>query len=436
MNAVWVVTVVAAVGWLAARLLKRLGPNAEHMGWVATLGIAIVAPAASLLRRLPVLSSNQLFNVGHSSSITVTATYASAGWRGLCQLPVPALWTITALYFAVVLFCTGRFAWLLYATRRMVENAHPLALTPEQEEIWNRCKQLFGVDRILLASSAAIHAPVVLELREAILILPDGFAERCTLPDLMTALAHECAHASRRDFKKNLCYEAIALALAFHPAVWAIKAQIAQTREMVCDRMVAERVLDPRSYAQSLLRLAAMVAGSSRAATVHAIGIFDANILEKRIMMMSCKTRQVGSVARYGLTISAVLLLASTWIVAAAKAIVIEPRSPSAADQENSQGTVHKIGKDVSAPVLIHSVDAEFPKSGQPIKAPFSAIVLVRLIVDKDGMPQDVHISRSYNPDFDREAINAVKQYRFKPAMHEGAPVAVAVTIEVNFKKY
>ena len=252
-NAVWLVTVVAAAGWLAALCLKRLGPQAEHIGWVVTLEIAIVAPAAPLLRQLPVLSGNQLFNVGHSSTVTVTATYASAGFGGLYQLPVPALWTITALYFAVVLFCATRFAWLLYATRRMVENAHPLELTPEQKENWNRCKHLFEVDRILLASSAAIHAPVVLELREAILILPDGFAERCTLPDLMTALAHECAHASRRDFKKNLCYEAIALALAFHPAAWAIKAQIAQTREMVCDRMVAERVSIRASYAKSLL---------------------------------------------------------------------------------------------------------------------------------------------------------------------------------------
>ena len=435
-NAVWLVTVVAAAGWLATLCLKRLGPQAEHIGWVVTLEIAIVAPAAPLLRQLPVLSGNQLFNVGHSSTVTVTATYASAGFGGLYQLPVPALWTITALYFAVVLFCATRFAWLLYATRRMVENAHPLELTPEQKENWNRCKHLFEVDRILLASSAAIHAPVVLELREAILVLPDGFAERCTLPDLMTALAHECAHASRRDFKKNLCYEAMGLVLAFHPAAWAIKAQIAQTREMVCDRMVAERVLDPRAYAKLLLRLAAMVANSSRSATAHAIGIFDANILEKRIMMMNRTIRRAGVATRYGLTISAVLLLASTWIVAAAKAVVIEPLSPSAADQVKSHGTVYKIGKDVSAPVLIHSVDAEFPRSGQPIKAPFSAIVLVRLIVDKDGMPQDVHISRSYNPDFDREAIDAVKQYRFKPAMREGAPVAVVVTIEANFKKY
>jgi periplasmic protein TonB len=34
----------------------------------------------------------------------------------------------------------------------------------------------------------------------------------------------------------------------------------------------------------------------------------------------------------------------------------------------------------------------------------------------------------------DMKAVEAVKKYRFKPAMHFGKPVAVAVNIEVNFK--
>ncbi|SPE20292.1 hypothetical protein SBA5_290146 [Candidatus Sulfotelmatomonas gaucii] len=66
----------------------------------------------------------------------------------------------------------------------------------------------------------------------------------------------------------------------------------------------------------------------------------------------------------------------------------------------------------------------------------FSAVVLVGVIVDSHGMPQNVHITRSYNSDFDAQAIKAIRQYRFKPAMHAGQPVAVAITIEVNFKKY
>jgi TonB family protein len=435
-NAIWQVAVVAAAGWLASRFLKRLGPRVEHVGWVATLGIAIAAPAAPLLRRLLDLIGRQSFIGGHSSVVTVTATYDPAGLGWLHQLPVPALWTMAALYFFALIYFAGRFAWSLHCTRRMFLNAQPLILTPEQEEIWSRCKRLFALDRVRIVTSAEISGPVVLGFKETILVVPDEFAARCTLPDLMTALAHECAHAERRDFKKNLCYEAASLILAFHPAIWVIKAQIAQTREMVCDSMVAERVMDARAYAQSLLRLAGMVATSPRSATVNAIGIFDANILEKRIMMMNRKIRHYGFVVRHGLIVPAVLLLASSWIVVAAKAVVIEPAATAGSEQAGTSGRVYKVGNGVSAPVPLHTIDAEFPKSGLKIKAPFSEIVLVRLVVDKDGKPQDVHVSTSFKPDFDREAVKAVKQYQFKPAMRLGEPVPVALTVEVNFKKY
>jgi protein TonB len=36
----------------------------------------------------------------------------------------------------------------------------------------------------------------------------------------------------------------------------------------------------------------------------------------------------------------------------------------------------------------------------------------------------------------DEKAIEAVKQYRFKPAIKDGKPVMVNVTVEVNFKLY
>jgi TonB family protein len=36
----------------------------------------------------------------------------------------------------------------------------------------------------------------------------------------------------------------------------------------------------------------------------------------------------------------------------------------------------------------------------------------------------------------DEKALEAVRQYRFKPSMLHGEPVAVEITIEVNFHIY
>lgn len=43
---------------------------------------------------------------------------------------------------------------------------------------------------------------------------------------------------------------------------------------------------------------------------------------------------------------------------------------------------------------------------------------------------------RSLRPDFDAEAVKAVKQYLFKPGTRKGEAVAVAINIEVNFQRF
>ena len=97
---------------------------------------------------------------------------------------------------------------------------------------------------------------------------------------------------------------------------------------------------------------------------------------------------------------------------------------------------VYKVGGDVSAPVLTHSVDAEFPDAEKHAKQGLQGVAVVELIVDSKGRPRDIRMKRSLRPDFDKCAINAVRQYKFDPAMRKGKPVAVALTIEVNFSRY
>jgi len=36
----------------------------------------------------------------------------------------------------------------------------------------------------------------------------------------------------------------------------------------------------------------------------------------------------------------------------------------------------------------------------------------------------------------DEKAMEAVRRYRFKPAMNDGKPVPVMITVEVNFRLY
>ena len=180
-----------------------------------------------------------------------------------------------------------------------------------------------------------------------------------------------------------------------------------------------------------------MVAVGSRASTSHAIGIFDANILEKRIMILKIKKTQLSTALKYGLVIPSTLFLLSVAAGGAAMAIVIEPPpAPHATDQEQPYGQVYKIGKDVIAPVLIYSAEPHFPKAALKGKDKFEGTCVIGLVVDSSGAVHDVHVIHSLRPDFDANAIKAVEQYRFKPAMRSGEPVAVALNVQVNYRKF
>ncbi len=98
----------------------------------------------------------------------------------------------------------------------------------------------------------------------------------------------------------------------------------------------------------------------------------------------------------------------------------------------NIGGGVRRIGGGVSAPQLIFQVEPEFSEEAR--KAKVAGNVLVTLIVDAAGHPQRVRVLRGIGMGLDEKAVEAVRQYRFKPAMEGGKPVPVEVNIDVNFQ--
>ena len=98
----------------------------------------------------------------------------------------------------------------------------------------------------------------------------------------------------------------------------------------------------------------------------------------------------------------------------------------------NYGGGLRKIGGGVSSPVVIFQVDPEFSEEAR--RAKFMGVVLVNLIVDPQGRPVNVHVLRGVGMGLDGKAVDAVKQYKFKPAMENGKPVAVELNVEVNFQ--
>ena len=95
-------------------------------------------------------------------------------------------------------------------------------------------------------------------------------------------------------------------------------------------------------------------------------------------------------------------------------------------------GGVMNVGGGVSAPQVIHSVDPQFTEEAR--QANHQGVVSIQLIVDPQGSPQNVHVVRILGMGLDQRAVEAVRQYRFRPAMYQGRPVAVQMVIDVEFR--
>ena len=97
-------------------------------------------------------------------------------------------------------------------------------------------------------------------------------------------------------------------------------------------------------------------------------------------------------------------------------------------------GGVFRIGGGVSAPRAIYDPDPEY--SEQARKAKYQGSVLLWAVIDAGGHPRDLRIARSLGMGLDEKATEAVSKWRFAPAIKDGRPVAVQISIEVVFRLY
>jgi periplasmic protein TonB len=100
----------------------------------------------------------------------------------------------------------------------------------------------------------------------------------------------------------------------------------------------------------------------------------------------------------------------------------------------NAGGGVYRVGGGISAPVPLNTVEAEF--SDEARRAKYQGVCLIQLIVDAQGNPQNPRVIRPLGMGLDEKALEAVRKYKFKPAMKGSTPVPVMITVDVDFRLY
>jgi TonB family protein len=89
---------------------------------------------------------------------------------------------------------------------------------------------------------------------------------------------------------------------------------------------------------------------------------------------------------------------------------------------------------EASAPQVTRAVEVDLTPA-DAAETPAVSKVVVRAIVDENGIPRNVSIVQSAGPVVDRGAIAAVSQYRFKPATVDNQPTWATVSIAIKIQK-
>jgi protein TonB len=97
-------------------------------------------------------------------------------------------------------------------------------------------------------------------------------------------------------------------------------------------------------------------------------------------------------------------------------------------------GGVFKVGGGISAPQAVLTPDPEYTDEARRAKT--QGTCTLWLIVDAAGRPRNIRVVHGLGFGLDAKAMEAVQQWRFDPALKDGKPVTVQISIEVEFKLF
>lgn len=111
------------------------------------------------------------------------------------------------------------------------------------------------------------------------------------------------------------------------------------------------------------------------------------------------------------------------------------PESPNIVQSRIGLSTptdVHRVGDGVSEPALIRKVEPEYSEAARQAK--WSGTVIVSFEINEQGIPEHPRVLRSTGFGLEEKAIEAIMQWRFRPAMRDGKPVSVTTQVEISFR--
>jgi bla regulator protein blaR1 len=258
------------------------------------------------------------------------------------------------------------------------------------------------------------------------IIIPQSYIDELTNTEIEMIIAHEIIHLKRNDFYVNIIQKLIKYAFFYNPIVRKIDREIDLLREVIVDsEVIHKNNVDKNLYMNLLINVSKKTQLNF---SPDLIVPFSDNhtIIKRRIIMLNENLSARKSKSNY-ITLSLSLLLI-LFIFSCSKEMTDSKARTSQSASKNSE--IRYFDVEVK-PEIIERGNVVYPTEAK--KQGIEGTVTVSLTIDKDGLPENIEVIEG-NEVFHESTINAIKQYRFKPAVHKGKKVKVKWAIPIRYR--
>jgi TonB family protein len=398
------VTVAFAATWL----LRIRAPRHSLRFWQAVLAIALLAPLAQ-----PRSVNNPAALEFISQSISTAAIP-----QGGTPVVAGGLDSATIVLWILAAGIVARLLWLSVGIFRLRSIVAGATADDSLKDLTDDLTRTLGVTAAVRITDD-LEGPATVGARNPLVLLPRSVLSMSAAVQ-RAIICHELVHVKRRDWIQTIAEEIWCSILWFHPHARLIASKLSLARETVVDEATILITRDRRAYAQALLAFSDP--------QPHVIGVtpfIGRRTLGQRISLIA----EEGFMSRRRAMSSAVIALTASIAITVAAI----DRFPMFATLQAAQSTVYRPGDGVTLPEVVHEVKPEYTQAAK--EARIQGSVWLVCVVTEDGDVSNIEITRSLDQEYglDQAAIDAARQWKFRPGQKDEKAVAVRITIELTF---
>lgn len=313
---------------------------------------------------------------------------------------------------------------------RDIQRATP-AYEGRELELLRRIESNLGVGRPMkVVRSTAASEPGVFGILRPVLLWPEGVSEHLTDLELAAILTHEVRHVQRKDNLTAAIHMIVEALFWFHPLVWWLGARLVAERERACDEDVLALGSTPRAYAGSILKVCEFCL---RSPLVCMSGVAGGDLRKRMVLIMKNRElKELGFYRKLALGTIALACIAGPLAIGLVHASEppTEPVAALASRKQSVDRSPVLASKHEMMDLVVKKVPPVYPPAAR--KAHIQGEVILRATVGKKGNVENLQVV-SGPSELSPAAIDAVKQWRYRPYVKNGQAVEVQTDISVNF---